>query len=344
MMGLGCLRHRNGTAQHEAQKPGEGLPLSAHLMFNNERSQGKLAMVFTAVGKQMTRMGFGAPVAAIPMRVEALEKKHESEVLSFLSARPTHTVFMAGFIRDNGLVSHLNRGTFYACRDSQGRLEGVALIGHFTFVETRSEDALAAFARLTQECPSAHMILGEQDSVETFWHYFAQAHRTPRRVARELLLERQLPIGSFEPVSGLRQATPNDLPRVLPVNAQMVFDESGVNPLETDAQGFQERWLRRIDQGRVWLWTENGRLIFSANVMSEAPDVSYLEGIYVNPAERGRGYGLRCLSQLSSRLLENTKSLCLFVNEQNRGAQEFYRRAGYTVCGLYDTIFLHLNN
>lgn len=301
-------------------------------------------MYVSAVEKAMTGIGFEAPVATFPVKVEALERKHEGEVLSFLSARPTHTVFMTGFIRDNGLVSHLNRGTFYGCRDSQGRLEGVALIGHFTFVETRSEDALAAFARLTQECPSAHMILGEQDKVETFWRYFAQTGRTPRRVCREVLLERQLPIEPFEPLSGLRQATPNDLPRVLPVNAQMVLEESGVNPLETDPKGFQERWLRRIEQGRVWLWTENGRLIFSANVMSEAPDVSYLEGIYVNPDERGKGYGLRCLSQLSSRLLENTRSLCLFVNEENRGAQDFYRRAGYTVCGLYDTIFLHLVN
>ena len=301
-------------------------------------------MYVSAVEKAMTGIGLEMPVATFPVKVEALERKHESEVLDFLAARPTHTVFMSGFIRDNGLVSHLNRGTFYACRDSRGRLEGVALIGHSTLVETRSEAALAAFARLTQDCPSAHMILGEQEKVETFWRYFARTGRTPRRVCREVLLERQLPIESFEPVSGLRQATPNDLPRVLPVNAQMVIEESGVNPLETDPKGFQERWLRRIEQGRVWLWTENGRLIFSANVMSEAPDVSYLEGIYVNPDERGKGYGLRCLSQLSSRLLENTRSLCLFFNEQNRGAQDFYRRAGYTVCGLYDTIFLHLVN
>jgi GNAT superfamily N-acetyltransferase len=306
--------------------------------------RGKQIMAFSAVEREMTQIGLAASLATFPVRVEALEKRHESEVLRFLAARPTHTVIMAGFIRDNGLVSHLNRGTFYACRDSQGSLEGVALIGHYTFVETRSENALAAFASLTQDCTSAHMILGEQDSVATFWRYFARTGRTARRVAREMLLERQLPIESFEPVRGLRQATPNDLPRILPINGQMVFDESGVNPLETDPKGFQERWLRRIDQGRVWLWTENGRLIFSANVLAEAYEVCYLEGIYVSPTERGKGYGLRCLSQLTSRLLENNGSICLFVNEQNRGAREFYRRAGYTLCGLYDTIFLHLKH
>jgi len=335
MMGKAWLRHRSGALRIE-----HGLMIQtiSKILENNDM------MSLTVAEKLISGTGLEALSAPLAVKVEPLARKHESEVLAFLAARPTHTVFMAGFIRDNGVVSHLNRGTFYACRDWSGRLEGVALIGHSTLVETQSEAALAAFARVTQDCPSAHMILGEQDKVETFWRYFAQTGRTPRRVDRELLLERQLPIDPFEPVSGLRQATPNDLPRVLPVNAQMVLDESAVNPMERDPTGLQERWLRRIEQGRVWLWTENGRLIFSANVMSKAPDVSYLEGIYVNPDERGKGYGLRCLSQLTNRLLTSTKSLCLLVNENNRRAREFYRTAGYAECGLYDTIFLHLKN
>ncbi len=57
-----------------------------------------------------------------------LGDEQEREVLTFLAERPVHTVIMAGFIRDNGLVSPLNRGTFYGYRDHTGRLRGVALI------------------------------------------------------------------------------------------------------------------------------------------------------------------------------------------------------------------------
>src|SRR5437588_10258634 len=78
------------------------------------------------------------------LTVQALADGHKEEVLQFLSSRPVHTVVMAGFIRDNGLVSPLNRGTFYGCRDEQGRLRGVALIGHATLIETESDEALAA--------------------------------------------------------------------------------------------------------------------------------------------------------------------------------------------------------
>ena len=89
-----------------------------------------------------------------------LSAADEPEVLEFLSARTIHTVFMASLIRDNGLVSPHNRGSFYACRDQYGRLEGVALLGHATVIEARTENSLASFARLTRNCLNARLIRG----------------------------------------------------------------------------------------------------------------------------------------------------------------------------------------
>src|ERR1700730_14186173 len=168
-------------------------------------------MFSPVVGQASAAMALNAfSSAGNSLTVQTLSNEHEAEVLAFLTARPVHTVFLAGFIRDNGLESELNRGTFHGYRDRQGRLEGVALIGHFTLVEARREAALAAFARLAQDCHSPHMILGEKDNVAAFWSYFAQAGRTPRRVCRELLFEQQSPMGPLEHVSGLRQATRDD--------------------------------------------------------------------------------------------------------------------------------------
>src|SRR5438132_10454283 len=195
-------------------------------------------MFIPAVGQAIAAASLESPFRERgSLTVQPLESEHQSEVLAFLAARPIHTVFMAGFIRDNGVVSELNRGTFYGCRDRRGRLEGVALIGHFTFVEARSEAALASFAELAQDCPSAHMILGEQAKVEAFWEHFSRAGSKPRRICPELLLEQRGSVVRLEPVNGLRQANPDDLPTILPVNAEMVYEESGVNPLDVDAAG-----------------------------------------------------------------------------------------------------------
>ncbi len=247
---------------------------------------------------------------------------------------------MNGLVRDNGLESPFNRGTFYACRGAAGRLEGVALIGHAVFVEARSLGALKSFAELAQGHQSAHVILGEQDVVGSFWEYYAPAGQPARRFCRELLFEQRWPVRASEAVPGLRPATLDDLALILPVHAAMAFEESGVNPLEKDPLGFRLRCARRIEQGRVWVLVESGRLIFKADIISETPEVIYLEGIYVDPAERGRGYGSRCLAQLGRGLLARTRSLSLLVNEQRTGAVAFYRRAGYEFRSYYDTIYL----
>lgn len=288
-----------------------------------------------------------ASTASVPLTstdnalsLHRLIDEEETEVLAFLAERPLHTVVMAGHIRDNRIESAFNRGVFHACRNGEGQLEGVALLGHATLIEARSEAALAAFARLAQSCPQAHMIMGEQEKVERFWRYYARVGQMPRRVCRELLLEQQWPIEAREPVHELRLATFNDLELVMPVQAGMAQSESGIDPLQVDPAGFRLRCLRRIEQGRVWVWVENGRLIFKADVISETPQVIYLEGVYVNPAQRSKGYGLRCMSQLGQTLLKRTSALCVLVNEQSQRAQSFFEHAGFRLRACYDTVFL----
>ena len=103
------------------------------------------------------------PEAKVTVSVIKLIEDDRNEVFAFLAERPIHTVCLAGFIRDNGLVSPHNRGTFYGCRNSEGRLEGVALIGHATLIEARSVRAMKEFGLVAQGFQHTHMILGEKD-------------------------------------------------------------------------------------------------------------------------------------------------------------------------------------
>lgn len=279
-----------------------------------------------------------------PLSVQPLAVEDEAEVLQFLSERPTHTVFIRGFIKDNGLVSDLNRGKFYACRDGKGRLLGVALLGHITLVETHTDAALKAFADYARGGPSIYMILGEQRKVESFWNSYSESGCEPRQQRREILFVQQCPPPIFEPCPELRLATPDDLHILLPIYGEMHKQESGVNPLEVDAEGFSQRWLRRIEQNQVWVWIEGEKLIFNADVMCATPECIYLEGIYVAPEMRGKGNGLRCMSQLSHILLARTGSLCLLSDDKNLLANKFFRNAGYVMTSYYKTIFLSWKN
>jgi predicted GNAT family acetyltransferase len=285
-------------------------------------------------GDSATEQSFGHDSHALPLR-----DADKSEALTFLSQRPLHTVYMASLIRDNGVESSLNRGAFYSYRGSHGNFEGIALLGHATLIEARTESSLTAFARLAQQSSLPYLIRGEEDLVKKFWNQYEKSGREASRVCRELLLEQRNPPQGPE-APGLRQATLNDLESVIKVNSEMAIAESGNDPLKRDPEGFRYRTARRISRGRNWIWMEDGKLLFKADIIAETPEVVYLEGIYVDPNERGKGYGSTGLAELGRKLLRRTRSVCLTLNASKEKTKNFYGKAGYALQSHYDTIYL----
>src|SRR5438270_9755590 len=134
------------------------------------------------------------PEAEASVKTYPLTDGEREEVLAFLAERPMHTVCMAGLIRDNGVESAHNRGTFYGCRNTSGRLEGVALVGHATLLDARTRRAYREFALAAQVSTRTHVIMGESDAVEEFRGHYADAGQRMRRACRELLFELRRPI------------------------------------------------------------------------------------------------------------------------------------------------------
>ena len=274
------------------------------------------------------------------MGLQTLNDQHKPELMDFFAARPLQTFIQTSWINDNGVSSAHNRGTFYGYRNAQKQLEGVALIGHITLVEAQTENALKTFARATQKCTAAHTVLGDAEQMSRFQSYYKQDGIAPRLICRELLFEKR-DKENVVTVPSLRRATLDELELIVPVHAQSAFEESGVNPLAVDPRGFRQRCARRIDLGRTWVAVEDDDLKFKADVISETPDIVYLEGIYVSPEHRGNGFGTRCMTQLTNLLLERTNAVCLLVNETNTAAQNCYRKAGYQFRDYYETLFLN---
>jgi predicted GNAT family acetyltransferase len=274
-----------------------------------------------------------------PRGLQNLTEGETDEVLTFLSQRPLHTFIMASFIRDNGLTGTANRGTYYGYRNECGQLEGVALVGHLILVETHSDAAMKSFAELTRNCSSAHALVGEWNKVGQFLDHYSPGALTPRLLNRQLLMVRNQPMAATDKPTRLRPATIEDLDLVAPVHAQMAFEESGVNPLEKDPVGFRQRCAGRIEKGRVWVMTNDGRLEFKVDIAGQTDEVVYLEGIYVAPEHRGGGFGAECLIQLTDKLLRQHGSVCLLANLRNHAAQKCYRKAGYKLREYYDTLY-----
>lgn len=273
--------------------------------------------------------------------IHLLTEDNRQEVSEFLAIRPVHTVVMKSFITDNGLESADNRGKFYGYRNTDGKLEGVALIGHTTLIESRSPDALTAFALAakTSETP-IHLLMSDGDTTETFWQYFAAAGQKPRLVCTEMLFELNFPFLVQDCKWNVRPAQADELDQIAEAHAEVAFMESGVDPLKKDREGFLKRTLRRIEKERTFVVFDNGKLVFKADIIAETSDVIYLEGIYVAPEYRGQGVASSCLSDLSLELLNRVQNICLLSNVEFKNAHRSFLKAGFKNTDCCQTIFV----
>src|SRR5690349_16576504 len=107
--------HRNRNRQDWMRRPHRRrIFFICWLFFRSELRGNKMAVTMMSQDFA-TRNGFAEP--SQPTNITELDRSDEAEVMEFLSARPLHTVFMMGLIRDNGLLSPRNRGSFYGSRN-----------------------------------------------------------------------------------------------------------------------------------------------------------------------------------------------------------------------------------
>ncbi|HXG84225.1 MAG TPA: GNAT family N-acetyltransferase [Pyrinomonadaceae bacterium] len=239
------------------------------------------------------------------------------------------------------MESENNRGKFYGYRGASGALEGVALVGHTTLIESPSEDALAAFALIAlQSDAPIHIIMSDEKTVENFWENYAVDNRSPRLTCSELLFELNFPYFELGCDWNVRLAEREELAPIAEAHAEVAFAESGIDPMMKDRNGFLARTLRRIEQKRTFVVFENNKLVFKADVVAETAEVIYLEGIYVAPEFRGQGIASSCLSKLSAELLCRAEHICLLSNVKFRSAHRSFLKAGFKNTGCSKTIFV----
>ena len=84
----------------------------------------------------------------------------------------------------------------------------------------------------------------------------------------------------------------------------------------------------QIEEGRSWIWLEQGVIRFKAEASARTPAAVQVQQVWVDPAVRGRGYGARGLRDLIRLLLEGTPTVTLFVRRDNEPAIRLYETIG----------------
>jgi uncharacterized protein len=240
----------------------------------------------------------------------------QEQILAFCAEDPVERVFLEDVAR-RGL------GRFSALAEDDGRLTALCHVGANIVPSGRG---CGAFADVTAH-GGARMVIGEERAVGELWDEARDRLPRPRddRPGQPVYALREPP----EPgETGLRPARLLDLQLLVPACAAAHREEIGIDPLRRDPDTFRWRTRQQIEEGRSWLWIEDGLIRFKAEASAWTPSAVQLQQVWVDPEARRRGDGRRGLSDLCRLLLEQVPTVCLFVRPENTPALRLYDSIG----------------
>jgi GNAT superfamily N-acetyltransferase len=237
------------------------------------------------------------------------------EILRYCAEDPIERVFLEDVAR-RGHAS-------FAGVSRRGSLVGLCHLG--TNV-VPSGESCAAFATLAARS-GARMLIGEADAVTELWAAARGRLPTPRadRPGQPVFAITEAPPAGG---TGLRPATLDDLDLLVPACSASHYEELGVDPLRRDPTGFRWRTRTQIEEGRSWLWEEDGTILFKAEASAWTPSAVQLQQVWTDPPARRRGNASRALRDLVRLLLPRAATVCLFVRAENDAAIALYESIG----------------
>ncbi len=247
------------------------------------------------------------------------------QVLEFCARDPIERVFLEDAAR---------RGyARFRAVERDGKLDALCYFGANV---VPSGEGCEAFADETAR-RSTRMIIGDERAVGELWDG-AGPHMQPPREDRPgqpvYVIDSPPEAGK----TGLREARTDDLELLLPACAATHREELGVDPLERDPESFLRRTVSQIQEGRSWLWADDGTILFKAEASAWTPSAVQLQQVWVDPPVRNRHYAQRGMRDLCRRLLAETPAVCLFVRPENAPAIRVYEAIGMRRAGSYRSV------
>jgi predicted GNAT family acetyltransferase len=131
-----------------------------------------------------------------------------------------------------------------------------------------------------------------------------------------------------------RYATTRDIEALVPACAAMHREEVGIDPMERDAAGYQERVRELVEQKRSVILVAGGEIAAKCEYSAVTDETIQLMGVWTNPRFRRRGYARTLLREVCGHGARKGKSITLFVNDFNAPAIALYESLGFQRIGM----------
>jgi predicted GNAT family acetyltransferase len=94
-----------------------------------------------------------------------------------------------------------------------------------------------------------------------------------------------------------------------------------------------------IAAGRAFARIEDGRVVFKAEVGAATPAACQVQGVWVDPARRGRGLSESGMAAVVEACLRDVApTVSLYVNDFNVAARRSYERVGFATVGTFASV------
>jgi predicted GNAT family acetyltransferase len=266
-----------------------------------------------------------------------LDDRDRAGVRAALDSDPVAACMVAARVEIAGLDPWRLGGELWSVGS---RLDSLCFSGANLVPLRGDRQALRSFAeRARRHGRGCSSVVGRAELVLPLWEDLS-GHWTP---AREVRPDQPLMVlagpPSVAPDPFVRPVRPSELDRYLPAAIAMFTEEVGVDPRAGDGgAGYRSRVAELVAAGRAFARFEDDQVVFKAEIGAMSSRVGQIQGVWVNPAWRGRGLGTAGTAAVSERLARMGRTSSLYVNGFNHVARSAYKRVGFTQVASFATV------
>jgi predicted GNAT family acetyltransferase len=271
--------------------------------------------------------------------VRQLGSRDVPQVVKALESDPVAACMVAARVQEFGLDPRSFQGEMWS---RGGPTESLCFAGANLVPLRGNIDDLRAFAERASRGPRlCSSVVGRRELTLPLWEMLESDWGPPRELRSEqpLLAMRHPALIAADP--HVRQVYMEELDQYLRAAIEMFIEEVGVDPRANDGgRSYRRRVANLIAAGRAWARFEDGEVVFKAEVGSLSDTVGQIQGVWVDPLQRGRGYGAAGTAAVANAILAAGRTPSLYVNSYNGAARRIYSRVGFTQVATFATVLL----
>jgi uncharacterized protein len=265
--------------------------------------------------------------------VRLLDARDTFDALDVVARDPYSNVFVGSRIHAVGLDSWRLGAEIWGY-PARGRLESLCYAGANLVPVQATGAAIDAFTdRAVRQGRRCSSIVGPADAVGALWARL-EPHWGPARTIRRrqpvMVTTRAAP-QDIRRDHGVRPVEPVELDVLLPASVAMFTEEIGISPVAGDGGTLYRARVRElVESGRSLARIDGDQVVFKAEIGAVTPSACQVQGVWVAPPMRGRGFAVAGMAAVVDHALESVApAVCLYVNDYNHAARAVYRKVGF---------------